>query len=86
MAPANYPTSAWYPLSLNKGGPRGVTYPQTVLDLNHEAIAALGEQYIERTLRHRDGAAHFTDKMPNNFSPYWPYSINTAQCENNRCP
>jgi tetratricopeptide (TPR) repeat protein len=54
--------------SLNKGGPRGVAYPQTVLDLNHEAIAALGEQYIERTQRHRAGAAHFTDKMPNNFS------------------
>jgi hypothetical protein len=53
--------------SLNKGGPQGVAYPQTVLDLNHEAIAALGEQYIERTQRHRAGAAHFTDKMPNNF-------------------
>jgi len=54
--------------SLNKRGPGGVAYPQTVLDLDHEAIAALGEQYIERTQRHRAGAAHFTDKMPNNFS------------------
>ena len=45
-----------------------MAYPQSILDLNHEAIAALGEQYIERTQRHRAGAAHFTDKMPNNFS------------------
>jgi len=53
--------------SLTDGRPRGVAYPEAVLDLSPEAITALGEQYIERTRRHRADAVHFTDKMPNNF-------------------
>jgi tetratricopeptide (TPR) repeat protein len=46
---------------------RGAAYPKAVLELSNDAIATLGERYIERTQRHRAGAAHFTDKMPNNF-------------------
>lgn len=42
-------------------------YPAVIEDLEPEAIAALGEQYIKETQIHRAGAPFFTDKMPNNF-------------------
>ncbi len=46
-------------------GPR---YPEAIADLDGAALAALGEDYIERTRIHRRlGRAFFIDKMPNNF-------------------
>lgn len=46
----------------------GETYPEAVLRLDAAAWQALGESYLQRTSRYRSGLAHFTDKMPNNFS------------------
>ncbi len=43
------------------------TYPEAVLDLDNPDFRALGQQYLDRTMEHRTGAAYFTDKMPNNF-------------------
>ncbi|MDA1063619.1 MAG: sulfotransferase [Proteobacteria bacterium] len=43
-------------------------YPETLVDMDSEHVEDLGKEYIKRTLRHRQGAAYFTDKMPNNFS------------------
>ena len=45
-----------------------LSYPETVPGLAPERLAALGEHYLESTRRHRSGAPHFTDKMPNNFA------------------
>lgn len=42
-------------------------YPQVLHDLDAEQLTALGEDYIENTRIHRQGAPFFTDKMPNNF-------------------
>jgi tetratricopeptide (TPR) repeat protein len=53
--------------AINEQKPQGDGYPQA---LNHYGpdLARLGEQYLEWTARHRKGAPHFTDKMPNNFA------------------
>ncbi len=42
-------------------------YPRVLHDLDAEKLQALGEDYIENTRIHRQGAPFFTDKMPNNF-------------------
>jgi len=42
-------------------------YPRILGELSGEELAALGRDYIENTRVHRQGAAFFTDKMPNNF-------------------
>jgi tetratricopeptide (TPR) repeat protein len=42
-------------------------YPRILHELSDEELAALGEDYIENTRIHRQGAPFFTDKMPNNF-------------------
>ena len=42
-------------------------YPRILHDLDAEKLRALGEDYIENTRIHRQGAPFFTDKMPNNF-------------------
>ena len=42
-------------------------YPRILHDLSAEELTALGEDYIENTRIHRQGAPFFTDKMPNNF-------------------
>jgi tetratricopeptide (TPR) repeat protein len=42
-------------------------YPRILHELPAEELSALGEEYIETTRIHRQGAAFFTDKMPNNF-------------------
>ncbi len=42
-------------------------YPGSVADLDPEEFRPMGEQYIERTRRHRGSAPQFTDKNPNNF-------------------
>jgi tetratricopeptide (TPR) repeat protein len=42
-------------------------YPRILHDLDAARLSELGEDYIENTRIHRQGAAFFTDKMPNNF-------------------
>jgi len=42
-------------------------YPESLVDMDADSIEDLGKEYIERTFHHRQGAAYFTDKMPNNF-------------------
>lgn len=42
-------------------------YPRVLGELANEELHALGEDYIENTRIHRQGATFFTDKMPNNF-------------------
>ncbi|MFT4924428.1 MAG: tetratricopeptide (TPR) repeat protein [Phenylobacterium sp.] len=42
-------------------------YPQLLADLCGERLGELGQDYIEQTRIHRQGAAFYTDKMPNNF-------------------
>jgi tetratricopeptide (TPR) repeat protein len=42
-------------------------YPANLHTLSAEDLSAYGRAYIEDTRMHRQGAAFFTDKMPNNF-------------------
>jgi tetratricopeptide (TPR) repeat protein len=42
-------------------------YPQLLAAFSGERLGELGQNYIEQTRSHRQGAAYFTDKMPNNF-------------------
>jgi tetratricopeptide (TPR) repeat protein len=43
-------------------------YPETVGRASLPQFAALGRRYLEETAPLRSGRAHFTDKLPNNFS------------------
>jgi hypothetical protein len=43
-------------------------YPETVGRASFSQLAALGRRYLEETAPLRSGRAHFTDKLPNNFS------------------
>ncbi len=43
-------------------------YPDTVGQASFAQLAALGRRYLEETAPLRSGRAHFTDKLPNNFS------------------
>jgi len=43
-------------------------YPETVAQASIAQLAALGCRYLEETAPLRSGRAHFTDKLPNNFS------------------
>ncbi|MCX2980603.1 tetratricopeptide repeat protein [Halieaceae bacterium IMCC14734] len=45
----------------------GKAYPELLQDFSDEQLQALGQQYIEDTRIHRQGADFFIDKMPNNF-------------------
>lgn len=42
-------------------------YPRILHELPDDELRKLGEDYIENTAIHRQGAPFFTDKMPNNF-------------------
>ncbi len=42
-------------------------YPDNLRDLSGDELSAHGRAFIEDTQMHRQGAAFFTDKMPNNF-------------------
>jgi hypothetical protein len=42
-------------------------YPRILHELAADELKTLGEDYIENTRIHRQGAPFFTDKMPNNF-------------------
>lgn len=53
---------------LSRRSPRGIEYPEAVVDLDKAAIGLLGTAYLESTMRYRTGAVYFIDKMPNNFS------------------
>ncbi|MBT8049301.1 MAG: sulfotransferase [Gammaproteobacteria bacterium] len=52
---------------LSKASPRGVEYPEAVLELDEDAVGSLGRAYLQSTMRYRTGKAYFIDKMPNNF-------------------
>ncbi|MFT6956081.1 MAG: tetratricopeptide (TPR) repeat protein [Halieaceae bacterium] len=45
----------------------GKPYPELLHDFSDEQLRSLGQQYIEDTRIHRQGAPFFIDKMPNNF-------------------
>ena len=51
----------------NRGTEGRSQYPGILYDLDADKLRALGDDYIENTRIHRQGAAFFTDKMPNNF-------------------
>jgi tetratricopeptide (TPR) repeat protein len=42
-------------------------YPANLHQLSPQQLLEFGEEYIEQTAIHRDGAPFFIDKMPNNF-------------------
>ena len=42
-------------------------YPEAIHRYLESGLPALGQQYLDSTLKHRSGAPRFTDKMPNNF-------------------
>ncbi len=54
--------------TINQWQIQGKGYPDAVALLDEQKVRELGEQYLESTRRYRQGAARFTDKMPNNFS------------------
>jgi len=54
--------------SLSKRQKKGrIEYPEAILDLDKDAIQALGRSYIDSTSRFRGDKVYFIDKMPNNF-------------------
>ncbi|MEL6664052.1 MAG: sulfotransferase, partial [Pseudomonadota bacterium] len=42
-------------------------YPRVLGEMSADELRALGQEYIDTTQIHRQGAPFFTDKMPNNF-------------------
>jgi tetratricopeptide (TPR) repeat protein len=51
-----------------RGRKAGVSrYPEILHDLTPQQLAKFGEDFIENTRIHRQGAPFFIDKMPNNF-------------------
>jgi len=42
-------------------------YPQILHDLEEDQLAKMGQDFVENTRIHRQGAPFFIDKMPNNF-------------------
>ena len=42
-------------------------YPEAIHRYLEDGLPGLGQQYLDSTRKHRSGAPHFTDKMPNNF-------------------
>lgn len=42
-------------------------YPEILTELSADQLNALGEEYLTSTRVHREGAAFFIDKMPNNY-------------------
>ena len=47
---------------------QGIIFPTCMEHLAAGSLEALGQQYLDQTRRHREGAPLFTDKMPNNFA------------------
>jgi len=50
-----------------RGRSSGAKYPDNLAELSAQELLQFGEQYIEDTRIHRQGAPLFIDKMPNNF-------------------
>lgn len=46
---------------------KAASYPAILAELSDAELREFGEQYIEDTQVHRQGAPYFIDKMPNNF-------------------
>ena len=42
-------------------------YPEVMKSISEAECREFGDSYIEETKIHRQGAAYFIDKMPNNF-------------------
>ena len=47
---------------------KGRVFPGGILEMSDLEVTELGQQYLNRTKRHRNEAPYFTDKMPNNFA------------------
>jgi hypothetical protein len=50
-----------------QGRRSGIPYPGNLVELSAQQLRQFGEQFIEDTRIHRQGAPLFIDKMPNNF-------------------
>lgn len=48
-------------------GRKNELFPETLSGLSAEGWARLGQEYLDRTRKHRTGAPFFVDKNPNNF-------------------
>ncbi len=54
--------------SLSRNRADGINYPESVRELGHKHLSALGEEYINFSKMHRtEGTPFFIDKNPNNF-------------------
>ncbi len=51
------------PIMRGRGGP----YPKNVVNIDEDGFKSLGNEYIERTRKHRGDRPFFTDKNPNNY-------------------
>ena len=60
-------------------------YPETVGRASVAQLTALGGRYLEETAALRSGRAHFTDKLPNNFSHVGLIHAHAAQRDDHRC-
>ena len=55
--------------ALGKNRSDDIEYPESLRQMNREALASLGKTYMEQTAPHRhEDLPYFTDKMPANFS------------------
>ena len=53
--------------ALNESRTDARTYPEALAELAADDVTDYGQDYLDRTLKHRSGMPRFTDKMPNNF-------------------
>jgi tetratricopeptide (TPR) repeat protein len=53
---------------LTRQSPSRVEYPEAMENVDEDAARAMGQAYLQSTMRYRTGKAYFIDKMPNNFS------------------
>lgn len=53
---------------LSRRSPGRTEYPEAVKNLDRENVRAMGQAYLQSTMRYRTDKAYFIDKMPNNFS------------------
>lgn len=53
---------------LSKRSPGRMEYPEAVSGLDEKTAEAMGQSYLQSTMRYRTDRPYFIDKMPNNFS------------------
>ena len=53
---------------LTRQSPGRIEYPEAMQNVDEDAARAMGEAYLQTTMRYRTGKPFFIDKMPNNFS------------------